>query len=92
MSSEHTVTRMPGEGIGPEVAEAAVRVLEASGVTVHRERVNAAAEAEERVNAAAEAEERGIDASLAHPATRTRDLGGRATLAEATDAICAGLP
>ncbi len=35
----HRVTLIPGDGIGPEVAEAAVRVLEATGVPIEWERV-----------------------------------------------------
>src|SRR5213593_1253178 len=31
----HRVTLIPGDGIGPEVAEAARRVVEATGVEVH---------------------------------------------------------
>jgi isocitrate dehydrogenase (NAD+) len=30
----HTITLIPGDGIGPEVAEATQRVLEASGVKI----------------------------------------------------------
>ncbi len=43
-SRSHTVTLIPGDGIGPEVTEAAVRVVEATGVPVHWERVEAGAE------------------------------------------------
>jgi len=38
---EYTVTLIPGDGIGPEVTEAAVRVVEAAGVGVRWERVPA---------------------------------------------------
>ncbi len=31
----HTVTLIPGDGIGPEITEAAVRVLEATGVEIN---------------------------------------------------------
>ncbi len=45
MSSEaHRVTLIPGDGIGPEVAEATVRVLEATGVAIDWEPVEAGAE------------------------------------------------
>ncbi|HET6372476.1 MAG TPA: isocitrate/isopropylmalate dehydrogenase family protein [Candidatus Polarisedimenticolia bacterium] len=44
----HTVTLIPGDGIGPEVAEAAVRVIEAAGVPIRWERAIAGAEALER--------------------------------------------
>lgn len=37
----HTVTLIPGDGIGPEVAEATVRVVEASGVDIRFESVDA---------------------------------------------------
>jgi len=35
----HRVVLIPGDGIGPEVAEATVRVLEATGISVEWERV-----------------------------------------------------
>lgn len=44
MSSEHRVTLIPGDGIGPEVSEATLRVVEASGVRIAWERVAAGAE------------------------------------------------
>ena len=34
----HTITLIPGDGIGPEVTEAVVRMLEASGVSIEWER------------------------------------------------------
>jgi len=37
----HTVTLIPGDGIGPSIAEVAVRVIAASGVAVEWERVEA---------------------------------------------------
>lgn len=40
----HTVTLIPGDGIGPEVTDAAVRVAEAAGARIHWERVEAGAE------------------------------------------------
>jgi len=40
----HTVTLIPGDGIGPEVTDAAVRVAEAAGAQIHWERVEAGAE------------------------------------------------
>ena len=45
---EHTVTLVPGDGIGPEVVEAARRVLEATGVEFRWEVVNAGASALEQ--------------------------------------------
>ena len=41
----HLITLIPGDGIGPEVAEATVRAVEATGVTVEWERVEAGARA-----------------------------------------------
>jgi len=38
---KHTVTLIPGDGIGPEVTEAAVRCVEAAGVDIKWERVSA---------------------------------------------------
>jgi len=40
----HTVTLIPGDGIGPEVTEAAVRVAEAAGAKIEWQRVEAGAE------------------------------------------------
>jgi len=40
----HTVTLIPGDGIGPEVTDAAVRVAEAAGAKIVWERVEAGAE------------------------------------------------
>jgi isocitrate dehydrogenase (NAD+) len=37
----HLITLIPGDGIGPEVAEATVRVVEATGVAIEWERVDA---------------------------------------------------
>src|SRR5579872_217063 len=37
----HQVTLIPGDGIGPEVADATVRAVEATGVAIEWERVNA---------------------------------------------------
>jgi isocitrate dehydrogenase (NAD+) len=44
MSSRRRVTLIPGDGIGPEVSEAAVRVVEAAGVAIEWDRVEAGAE------------------------------------------------
>jgi isocitrate dehydrogenase (NAD+) len=41
----HRVTRTPGDGIGPEVTQAVVRVLEATGVKFEWERFAAGADA-----------------------------------------------
>lgn len=37
----HNVTLIPGDGIGPEVTEAAVKIIEASGVSINWDRVEA---------------------------------------------------
>jgi isocitrate dehydrogenase (NAD+) len=44
----HTITLIPGDGIGPEVTEAVVRILAASGVSIHWERHDAGVLAVER--------------------------------------------
>jgi isocitrate dehydrogenase (NAD+) len=44
----HTVTLIPGDGIGPEVTDAVVRILEATGVRFNWERYAAGAEAFEK--------------------------------------------
>src|SRR5512142_3132761 len=48
MASTHKVTLIPGDGIGPEVTKAAVRILEASGVKFDWEQFEAGAEAYEK--------------------------------------------
>ncbi len=45
MSTTHKVTLIPGDGIGPEVTQAVVRILEATGVHFEWERFAAGAEA-----------------------------------------------
>src|ERR1700739_2051404 len=42
---EHKVTLMPGDGIGPEVTNAAVRIVDASGVKIEWEKFAAGSEA-----------------------------------------------
>src|SRR5690349_17311130 len=37
----HQITLIPGDGIGPEVAEATVRAVESTGVAIEWERVDA---------------------------------------------------
>jgi isocitrate dehydrogenase (NAD+) len=46
--SFHTVTLIPGDGIGPEVTDAVVRILEATGICFTWERFAAGAEAFEK--------------------------------------------
>ncbi len=72
----HRVGLIPGDGIGPEVSEATVRLLDASGVPVAWQRVEAGAPAE-----------RAVHATLAEPGQRTADLGGDAGLDRFTDAV-----
>src|SRR2546423_4309745 len=43
-TSMHKVTLIPGDGIGPEVTGAAVRVIEAAGVKIEWETMSAGAE------------------------------------------------
>jgi isocitrate dehydrogenase (NAD+) len=44
----HKITLIPGDGIGPEVAHAAARIITASGVNIEWEEVSARPEAERR--------------------------------------------
>jgi isocitrate dehydrogenase (NAD+) len=46
----HTVTLIPGEGIGPEVARAATRIIDASGVQIQWEEVEARPQVERRAD------------------------------------------
>lgn len=46
-SQKHTVTLLPGDGIGPEVVEATVQVVEATGVSMEWERYEIGARAHE---------------------------------------------
>jgi isocitrate dehydrogenase (NAD+) len=46
---KHTITLIPGDGVGPEVSEATRRVLEATGVSFEWEYAVIGAEAQERV-------------------------------------------
>lgn len=48
MAQKHKVTLIPGDGIGPEVTQAAVRMLEATGVKFEWEQFEAGAEAYEK--------------------------------------------
>ncbi|HLK32165.1 MAG TPA: isocitrate/isopropylmalate family dehydrogenase, partial [Terriglobales bacterium] len=44
----YRITLIPGDGIGPEVTDATVRILEATGVRFEWERCNAGQEAYEK--------------------------------------------
>ncbi len=44
----HTITLIPGDGIGPEVTEAVVRILTAAGVEIEWDRHDAGVTALER--------------------------------------------
>ncbi len=44
----HTITLIPGDGIGPEVTESVVRIIKASGVTIDWERIDAGVTAFEK--------------------------------------------
>jgi isocitrate dehydrogenase (NAD+) len=52
----HTITLIPGDGIGPEVTEAVLRILDASGVSITWERQMAGVAAFERTGQALPAE------------------------------------
>ena len=45
----HKITLFPGDGIGPEVAEATCRILAAAGATIEWETVSARTEGTKRV-------------------------------------------
>ena len=45
---KHTVTLIPGDGIGPEVSEAVQRIIEAAGVSIDWEATAARGELERR--------------------------------------------
>jgi len=45
---EHTITLIPGDGIGPEVTDGAVQILEAAGAPLRWERVEAGADVFEK--------------------------------------------
>jgi isocitrate dehydrogenase (NAD+) len=47
----HKITLIPGDGIGPEVTQAAVRILEATGIKFEWETFSAGAEAYAKFNA-----------------------------------------
>lgn len=48
MSTTHTITLIPGDGIGPEVTAAVIRVLDATGVKIEWERHDAGVAAVEK--------------------------------------------
>jgi isocitrate dehydrogenase (NAD+) len=52
----HTITLIPGDGIGPEVTEAVVRILKAAGVQVDWERIDAGVTAFEKYHTSLPAE------------------------------------
>ncbi len=52
----HTITLIPGDGIGPEVTEAVVRILNASGVRIDWERMDAGVTAFEKYRTSLPAE------------------------------------
>jgi isocitrate dehydrogenase (NAD+) len=45
---KHNITLIPGDGIGPEITEATVKVVEATGVDINWDTVNAGAEVYEK--------------------------------------------
>ena len=48
MTTKHTITLIPGDGIGPEVTDAVVRIIEASGVDIGWERHDAGVKAQQQ--------------------------------------------
>ncbi|HSL22834.1 MAG TPA: isocitrate dehydrogenase (NAD(+)) [Vicinamibacterales bacterium] len=52
----HTITLIPGDGIGPEVTESVVRILKASGVAIDWERIDAGVTAFEKYHTSLPAE------------------------------------
>ena len=48
MSTAHTITLIPGDGIGPEVTAAVIAIIEASGVNITWERYEAGVPAVEK--------------------------------------------
>lgn len=48
MGMAHKITLIPGDGIGPEVTNAVVRIIEAAGVKIEWETINAGAQAYEK--------------------------------------------
>ena len=45
---KHRITLIPGDGIGPEIAEATIKVIEAAGVNIEWERFDAGIPAVEK--------------------------------------------
>ena len=45
---KHKITLIPGDGIGPEIAEATIKVIEAAGIEIEWERFEAGAPAVEK--------------------------------------------
>ncbi len=52
MAKDHEVTLIPGDGIGPEVTEATVSIVEATGVSIQWERVEAGSDVFQKYGAA----------------------------------------
>ncbi len=78
MPSWHTWSPIPGDGIGPEVAEAALRVLDATGAGIEWEVEEAGATAlENRVPSIGD--------------VRTPDFGGTSTTTEVAGSIVSAL-
>ena len=84
---ENTVTLIPGEGIGPEVAHAARQVIDASGAAINWEVVSARAETDRRAGGFVN------DAAIASVRKNGYGLKGPMTtpIAEGTPSINVGL-
>ena len=52
----HTITLIPGDGIGPEVSESVVRILKVAGVQIDWERIDAGVTAFEKYHTSLPAE------------------------------------
>jgi isocitrate dehydrogenase (NAD+) len=63
----HQITLIPGDGIGPEVADATIRAIDATGVTVDWERVEVGPGALDEVFASLEANRVGLKGPTATP-------------------------
>lgn len=76
------VTLIPGDGIGPEITEAVLRVLDGAGVALEWLMLDHLDE-----TAAADRIRGALEATLLDGEVRTPDLEGNATTTEFTDAL-----
>ena len=85
----HKITLVPGDGIGPEVTTATTNVVEAAGIDVEWETINAGAAALEcdGVYLPDRLLESMVEAVYQRGEALTSDLGGDATTTEFTEAV-----